>query len=78
MWVTVVRWRMDQIKTLGHLENGNFRYIYVGLIAEDLGQKNNILKNLRRGRFIPNTGHGRLLSISGLLGLSKNKRRSIG
>jgi hypothetical protein len=78
MWVTVLRRRTDQIKTLGHLEYGNFRYIFVGLVAEDLGQKNNILKNLRRGCFTPNAGHGRLLSVSEFLGLSKNQRRSTG
>jgi len=58
MRVTVVRWRTDQIKTLGHLENGYFRYVFLGLVAEDLGQKNNILKNPRRSRITPGIGHG--------------------
>ena len=73
MWVMVVRWGTEQIKTLGHLEDGNFRYIFVGLIAEDIGQKNNILKNLRRGRIAPGMGHRRLLS-SAVFWLSKKTK----
>jgi hypothetical protein len=69
---------MGQLKTLGHLENGNFRYISVGLVSEDLGQKNDIVKNLRCGGFLPNTGHRRLLFVSGILALLKNKRRCTG
>jgi hypothetical protein len=75
---TMMRWRRREIKTPSHFENGDLRYVFVGLVAEDVGQKNNILKNLRCGGFILNTGHGRLLSISGLWIRQKHKRRSIG
>jgi hypothetical protein len=76
--VAVMRWRSGQIKALGHFENGNPGDIFVGLIAEDLGQKNDVFKDLRRGCLLPNTRHGQLLSTRGSLFVQKTKRRSIG
>ena len=62
MRITVARWRTSQLKALGHFENGNFRYIFVGPVAEDFGQKNDILKNFSRNRFGSCPGHGVILS----------------
>jgi len=77
MRVTVVRWRTGQLEALGHFENGNFRYIFVGPVAEDFGQKNDILENFSRNRFGSCPGHSSILSCRRIMCL-KNERRSIG
>jgi hypothetical protein len=77
MRVSVVRWRTGQLKALGHFENGNFRYIVIGPVAEDFGQKNDILKNFSRNRFGACPDHSFILSCRRSMCL-KNKRRSIG
>jgi hypothetical protein len=61
---------------LGHFENGNFGYIFVRSVAEDFGQKNDILENFTGNRFGACPGHSFILSCRHSMCL-KNKRRSI-